>query len=74
MLLPQGKGGPPVSSSVFWCFIAYSFIGYCLEKIYAAAIRALPRIRGGRDAIARVRELAAPLGCLDDLDGFSFSV
>ena len=26
--------------SVFWYFMAYSFIGYCLEKIYAAAIHA----------------------------------
>ena len=26
--------------SVLWFFIAYSFIGYCLEKIYAAAIHA----------------------------------
>ena len=25
---------------IFWYFIAYSFIGYCLEKIYAAAIQA----------------------------------
>ena len=25
---------------IFWYFIAYSFIGYCLEKIYAAAIHA----------------------------------
>lgn len=26
--------------SVFWFFMVYSFIGYCLEKIYAAAIHA----------------------------------
>ena len=37
---------------------------------YAAAIRALSRIRGGREAIERVRELVAPLGCLDGLDDF----
>lgn len=37
---------------------------------YAAAIRALPRIRGGREAIERVRALVAPLGCLDGLDDF----
>lgn len=37
---------------------------------YAAAIRALPRIRGGREAIEKVRELVAPLGCVDGLDGF----
>ena len=34
-------------SSVFWCFIAYSFIGYCLEKIYAAATHALQQNRKG---------------------------
>ena len=39
----------------------------------AAAIRALPRIHGGREAIERVRALATPLGCLDDLDGFEAS-
>ena len=32
---------------VFWYFIAYSFIGYCLEKIYAAAIRAPQQTRKG---------------------------
>ena len=37
---------------------------------YALAIRALPRIRGGREAIERVRSLVAPLGCLDGLDDF----
>ncbi len=38
---------------------------------FASAIAQLPRIRGGREAIARARDLAAPLGCaegLDDLD------
>lgn len=37
---------------------------------YAAAIRALPRIRGGRDAIEAARALTAPLGCADGLDDF----
>ena len=37
---------------------------------YALAIRALPRIRGGREAIDRVRALVAPLGCIDGLDDF----
>ncbi len=37
---------------------------------YAAAIRALPRIRGGRDAIEAARALVAPLGCADGLDDF----
>ena len=37
---------------------------------YAAAIRALPRIRGGRDAIEAARALTVPLGCADGLDDF----
>lgn len=37
---------------------------------YADAIRALPRIRGGREAIDAVRSLVAPLGCTDGLDDF----
>ncbi len=37
---------------------------------YASAIRSLPRIRGGREAIDRVRSLVAPLGCLGGLDDF----
>ncbi len=37
---------------------------------YATAIRMLSRIRGGREAIDRVRELVAPLGCLGGLDEF----
>lgn len=35
---------------------------------FAQAIRMLPRIRGGREAIAQVRELVAPLECEDGLD------
>ena len=31
--------------SVLWFFIAYSFIGYCLEKIYVAAIHAPQQTR-----------------------------
>lgn len=38
---------------------------------FAEAIRALPRIRGGRGAIDEVRALAAPLGCEDGLDGLA---
>ncbi|MDO4290505.1 MAG: ATP phosphoribosyltransferase regulatory subunit [Eggerthellaceae bacterium] len=37
---------------------------------YADAIRALPRIRGGAEAIDAVRALVAPLGCTDGLDDF----
>ncbi len=39
--------------------------------VFAAAIRALPRIRGGRAAIDEVRALVAPLGCEDGLDDFA---
>lgn len=34
----------------------------------ADAIGALPRLRGGKEALAKVRELVAPLGCTDGLD------
>uniref|UniRef100_UPI0015523A5B ATP phosphoribosyltransferase regulatory subunit n=1 Tax=Adlercreutzia sp. ZJ473 TaxID=2722822 RepID=UPI0015523A5B len=37
---------------------------------YADAIRALPRIRGGIEAIEAVRSLVVPLGCADGLDEF----
>ena len=37
---------------------------------FAPVIRALARIRGGREAIARARELVAPFGCADALDSF----
>lgn len=35
---------------------------------YAQAIRALPRVRGGAEAIDEARALVAPLGCTDGLD------
>lgn len=38
--------------------------------MYASAIRDLSRIRGGREAIARVRALVEPLGCSEGLDSF----
>jgi len=37
---------------------------------FAPVIRALARIRGGREAIARARELVAPFGCAAALDPF----
>lgn len=37
---------------------------------FAPVIRALARIRGGREAIVRARELVAPFGCADALDLF----
>ncbi|WP_241158106.1 ATP phosphoribosyltransferase [Adlercreutzia sp. ZJ138] len=33
------------------------------SPVFANAIRELPRIRGGREAISRVRDLVRPLGC-----------
>ena len=42
-----------------------------VPPVFAAAIRALPRIRGGREAIDEVRALVAPLGCEDGLDAFA---
>ncbi|MCL1799508.1 MAG: ATP phosphoribosyltransferase regulatory subunit [Eggerthellaceae bacterium] len=40
------------------------------KRGFALAIKALPRIRGGREAIDAVRALAEPLGCSDGLDAF----
>lgn len=42
-----------------------------VPPVFAAAIGALPRIRGGREAIDEVRALVAPLGCEDGLDDFA---
>lgn len=42
-----------------------------VPPVFAAAIRALPRVRGGREAIDEVRALVAPLGCEDGLDDFA---
>lgn len=39
-----------------------------VPPVFASAIRALPRIRGGREAVEEVRALVAPLGCVDGLD------
>ena len=38
---------------------------------FAQAIAALPRIRGGREAIDAARTLVEPLGCVDGLDDFA---
>ncbi|WP_281654494.1 ATP phosphoribosyltransferase regulatory subunit [Eggerthella sinensis] len=42
-----------------------------VPPVFATAIRALPRIRGGREAVDEVRALVAPLGCVDGLDDFA---
>lgn len=38
-----------------------------VPPVFAKAVRELPRVRGGRKVIARVRELVEPLGCQDGL-------
>lgn len=46
--------------------------GCPVPPVFAQALRSLPRIRGGREAIDEARALVAPLGCedgLDDLEG-----
>lgn len=42
-----------------------------VPPVFAAAIAALPHIRGGREAVEEVRLLVAPLGCEDGLDAFA---
>lgn len=42
-----------------------------VAPVYAQAISSLAHIRGGREAIEAVRELAAPLGCCADLGEFA---
>ncbi|OUO87029.1 ATP phosphoribosyltransferase regulatory subunit [Gordonibacter sp. An230] len=42
-----------------------------VPSAFASAIRALPRIRGGREAIDEVRALVEPLGCEGGLDAFA---
>ena len=39
-----------------------------VPPVFASAIRSLSRIRGGREAVERVRDLVSPLGCQDGLD------
>lgn len=40
----------------------------CIAPAYADVIKALPHIRGTKDAICAVRALVEPLGCSDGLD------
>ena len=42
--------------------------GCPVPPVFAQALRALPRICGGREAIDEARELVSPLGCEDGLD------
>ncbi|MCL1797550.1 MAG: ATP phosphoribosyltransferase regulatory subunit [Eggerthellaceae bacterium] len=41
-----------------------------IKEDFARAIKALPRIRGGVEAIGVLREIVEPLGCSDGLDAF----
>ena len=41
---------------------------------FATAISALPRIRGGREAVDAARKLAEPLGCAEGLDDLAATV
>ena len=52
-------------------FLAASPDAAGVAPAYAQAVRALARIRGGREAIDQVRALVAPLGCEDGLDDFA---
>ena len=45
-------------------------VRFVCPPVYARAIAALPRIRGGREAIDQVRELVSPLGCEGELSDF----
>ena len=40
------------------------------NEVYARAIRELARVRGGREAIEKARQIAEPLNCADSLDSF----
>lgn len=42
-----------------------------IAPAYADAIKALARVRGGKEAIDKARAIAAPLGCTDGLDALA---
>ena len=79
-LLSASGASDTWSSAVLDAFHASNFVeldlltsaGCPVPPVFAQALRALPRIRGGREAIDEARALVAPLGCedgLDDLEG-----
>lgn len=79
-LLSASGASDTWSSAVLDAFHASNFVELDLltgadcpvPPVFAQALRALPRIRGGREAIDEARALVAPLGCedgLDDLEG-----
>lgn len=75
LLVASGAAGA-WSGSVLEAFHASDFVeldsltgeGCPVPPVFAQAIRALPRICGGREAIDVARRLVAPLGCEDGLD------
>ena len=85
-LLARSGGSAAWQESVLEAFHASNFVELdrltdvldeevsCLAAgaapMYASAMRQLARIRGGREAIARVRELVEPLGCTQGLSDF----
>jgi ATP phosphoribosyltransferase len=42
-----------------------------LPPVLEGALTGVPRVRGGREAIGRVREIAGPCGCADALDALA---
>lgn len=79
-LLAASGASSTWSNAVLDAFHASNFVELDLltgadcpvPPVFAQALRALPRIRGGREAIDEARVLVAPLGCedgLDDLEG-----
>lgn len=75
LLVASGAAGA-WSDSVLEAFHASDFVeldsltgeGCPVPPVFAQAIRTLPRICGGREAIDVARRLVAPLGCEDGLD------
>lgn len=78
-LLAASGASAPWAEQVLAAFHASNFVEVdrltgeeaAVPPVFAAAIRALPRIRGGREAVEEVRALVAPLGCEDGLDDFA---
>ena len=78
-LLAASGASAQWTERVLAAFLASTFVevdrltgeAAAVPPVFAAAIRALPRIRGGREAVEEVRALVAPLGCEDGLDDFA---
>lgn len=75
--LLAASGAPDAwATAVLDAFHASNFVeldrltdeGCPVPPVFAQALRALPRIRGGREAVDEARALVAPLGCEDGLN------